>query len=572
MALFAFRWMPLGRWWKWARYGALGLAIVLIGIQLLYPTDRLLPLARIDEVGLGGWTKHDAASKLDAAYKHQHIQLFFGDATKAYKTPLSGEIGLTARNQQRLDTLNYPWWLRLVPTSIFWAQVITTVQPPSYKHDARTLKAYLLTQLSQSCNIAPKNAQLTVKATKLTVLSASSGGTCRSEEVEKRLSTVTVQPSKPTAVRIAMKKTPPAITNAQAEQFAKQLTERIGKGITLITTSQPVTISATDLLSWLDFANTDKLAASVNKARASEFFTKQVVPKVAKSAGVSHVTTYDFVETARVDGATGQTLDTDGTLARIANYLNAIDSNLAVVTKTIPARVEYTRSYSPTDVGLSALLQHYAEAHPGTYGISLIELSGQRRRASYQGDKQFTTASTYKLFVAYSTLKRIEAGSWHWSDAVQGSRNLAQCFDDMIVKSDNPCPEALLPKIGFRNITNEAKELGLTKTTFLEGDTPKTSPNDLSTFLAILASDQMLTPESRNRLVDAMKRNIYRRGIPAGTSSQVADKVGFLNGLLHDAAIVYSPTGPVVLTIMTDGSSWDSIADLTRQIETLRQS
>ena len=41
-------------------------------------------------------------------------------------------------------------------------------------------------------------------------------------------------------------------------------------------------------------------------------------------------------------------------------------------------------------------------------------------------------------------------------------------------------------------------------------------------------------------------------------------------GLLHDAAIVYSPSGTYVLVIMTDGSSWAEIAALTRKIEELR--
>ena len=67
-----------------------------------------------------------------------------------------------------------------------------------------------------------------------------------------------------------------------------------------------------------------------------------------------------------------------------------------------------------------------------------------------------------------------------------------------------------------------------------------------------------------------MKRNVYRQGIPAGASGTVADKVGFLNGLLHDAAIVYSPKGTYVLVILTNGSSWANIAELTKKIEALR--
>jgi beta-lactamase class A len=63
---------------------------------------------------------------------------------------------------------------------------------------------------------------------------------------------------------------------------------------------------------------------------------------------------------------------------------------------------------------------------------------------------------------------------------------------------------------------------------------------------------------------------VYRQGIPAGASGAVADKVGFIDALLHDSAIVYSPSGTYVLAIMTDGSSWANIAQLTREIEALR--
>lgn len=46
----------------------------------------------------------------------------------------------------------------------------------------------------------------------------------------------------------------------------------------------------------------------------------------------------------------------------------------------------------------------------------------------------------------------------------------------------------------------------------------------------------------------------------------MADKVGFLDGLLHDAAIVYSDKGDYSMVILTDGSSWDAIAEAASTI------
>jgi beta-lactamase class A len=216
-------------------------------------------------------------------------------------------------------------------------------------------------------------------------------------------------------------------------------------------------------------------------------------------------------------------------------------------------------------------MTHYAQDHPGTFGVAFQELGGQNRSAAYNASHVFVTASTYKLFVAYGTLKRVDSGKWKWSDKnISAGRNLSTCFDDMIVKSDNACAEALLKKIGTTALTNEIQALGLSSSTFLHENIEST-PNDLRSYLIMLQNGSLpVKATSRDRLLSAMKRNVYRQGIPAGASGTVADKVGFLWGLLHDAAIVYSPKGTYVLVIMTDGSSWANIADLTRQIESLR--
>ena len=151
---------------------------------------------------------------------------------------------------------------------------------------------------------------------------------------------------------------------------------------------------------------------------------------------------------------------------------------------------------------------------------------------------------------------------------------MTKCFDDMIVRSDNACAEALLKKIGFTPITNEAKAFGATRTSFLGSSGIKSTAEDESLFLSLLYSGQILSQQSsRDVLINALKRNIYRQGVPAGMPGvTVANKVGFLDGLFHDAAIVYSPSGTYVLTVLTEGSSWANIAELTRQLEMLRKS
>lgn len=564
------------RYWKKLVFlGGGGLVLLFVVVQLAYPTDHLLPFASVEGVNVSAWTKNNAVQHLNGLYKAKTIPIYFGDSKQAYRTPNVSELGITAHNKKRIETASYPWYLRLVPSSLLWAhRIVKIADHPDYARNDNVLSAYIKKELGESCSVTPKDAGLKVDNDKLVVVPSAPGGTCEAKEVVKALQQV--QPVLGAVkVTIAMKKIMPAVGDETALKLADAITKRIDSGVSLKVGEAQQLIPASTVLGWLDFTVKDKaLVVDVNSERAkASYLDKNVAPKVAAAPGVTIVTTHDFTETARQPGPDGRALDNLATLENLRLYLISKTDTVTAVTKSIPATLKYTRSFSPTDVGLSALMKTYAESHPGVYGVSLVELSGARRNASYQSDRSFTTASTFKLFVAYSTLKRVEEGVWKWSDQIQGGRDLAKCFDDMIVKSDNPCADTLLQKIGFKPITDEAKALGLTGTSFLGKDGIKTTPRDLSLFLSQLQSGQMLSQQlSRDRLLEAMKRNQYRQGIPAGTGNAVANKVGFLDGLFHDAAIVYGPSGPYVLVIMTEGSNWATIADLTRQIEALRAS
>jgi beta-lactamase class A len=556
-------------------YGIGGLSVVLVVVQLLYPAGQMLPYARIDGVAVGGWQKTDVSWELDRRYQDTRIRIYFGNNKTPYRSPTTGDVGKIVKNHDRIERLEYPWWQRLIPTSIIWAQGLQKVSAPTYETNQLALGTYIKKELGYSCDVAPKDAGVLYEKGALRVVDGEPGGTCRSEDIEQSLKNARPELSADSSVRIAITEIPPTVTTAVAQQLVATIMQRIGTGVAIQAGTETVIIPPDEILGWMDFAIEDgTLTPRLSNERAAEFMTKNIAPKVAVAAGVTKVTTNDFIETSRRDGPNGQALHIENTLANILAYLKGERSEAAVVTDLTAPRVEYWRSYSPTDTGLSALLTNFAKDHTGTFGVSFVELSGQHLRATYNESRSFVTASTYKLFVAYGTLRRVDAGTWGWDDAnIADGRNLATCFDDMIVKSDNACAQALLKKIGYQKLTDEVKEIGLDDTSFVSDITPHSTAADESLFLAQLELSQLpISSASRDRMLGAMKRNIYRQGVPAGTSGQVADKVGFLWGLLHDSAIVYSPSGTYVLVILTDGSSWRAIADLTREIEALRAS
>ena len=541
-------------------------------IQLIYPSDRLLPWQQIDGLSVGGATKQDTTQKLDAQYREQKVSVYFGDTKKPQLTPKPIEFGLAVNNAPRVDRMQYPWYLRVVPTSLLWGHMFMTAQEPTYERDEKKLGAYLQKHLGRSCQIAPINATAKVIGNTISVVNEEKGGTCKETDVKKSLATVLPNLTDPLNVRIDMEPIAAKLTKKDVQPIVTTLNTQLSKPVSLTYDSKVEAVDPAIIRQWLTFSTEgDVFDVRFDTGKSDPYLQEKLGKALERPAGVSKVTTHDFVEVSRQDGQVGRKLDTAKTLDNLKSFLLAKAQHATVAEALVQPQIQYTRSYSNTDAGLSALMKNYAESHPGTYGVSLIELDGKRRRAAFNENQKFTTASTYKLYVAYSTLKRIESGEYKWSDQTSGGRDLTRCFDDMIVKSDNACAEALVARIGYGPITKDAQTIVSPNTTFLDKESYKTTAGDLSTFMASLATGQIpLNPDSKSRFLDALKRNVYRQGIPAGAAGQVADKVGFLDGLLHDAAIVYSPSGTYALGIMTDKSSWANIAELTREIEKLR--
>lgn len=542
-----------------------GLVIIL---QLLIPWSNLPLYATIDGVSVGNQSAESVTKKLDDRYKNTPVSLYFGNSPKSYREPKPENIGLTISSKPQVEAKVYPLWLRFIPTSYLWAHLVSPSSSPDYQRDSTKVTAYIEKELGGSCKIDAENASLTYKDKKLQVVPAIDGGTCTLEDVKTQLNSVSPRLNNHN-LRIKMNERPAAIHDADAQRLANVLMER-SKSVKIQAGDTIVTVPQDTFLSWLDFDAPDSgITASVSSDRSAEFFAKELSPKVAIKPGTSKITTLDFAEVSREDGPSGQAIDSAATIDVINDWVNGVRDRMSVRVRSVAPTPVYTRTYTSTDEGLSALITQFAQSHSGSFGVSFAELDGQRRHASYQGSKSFRTASTYKLFVAYGALKRVESGQWHWTDQISGGRDLTKCLDDMIVKSDNDCGEAMLAKIGYTTLTNELRAIGLTGSSFLK-DFPVTTASDLTTFVGSLNAGQLLSPSSTNTLISAMKRNVYRQGIPKGASGQTANKVGFLDAFLHDAGIVYSPSGTYALSIMTEGSSWATIAELTRQIESLR--
>lgn len=194
--------------------------------------------------------------------------------------------------------------------------------------------------------------------------------------------------------------------------------------------------------------------------------------------------------------------------------------------------------------------------------IYVRDLSAKSTIVEINADRVFPAASTYKIFVAESMIRAVEDKQWKWKDPLLGSLTLAECFDEMIVESDNACPEAWLQLVGPESVQKDVQRLGLGSTKIAWGGMATTA-RDLGVGIEGLLAGNTLTRSGIERLESAMSRQEFREGIPAGIpSAEVADKVGFLDEYLHDAGLVHSPKGDYVVVILTAGAAWEQIAEI----------
>lgn len=167
--------------------------------------------------------------------------------------------------------------------------------------------------------------------------------------------------------------------------------------------------------------------------------------------------------------------------------------------------------------------------------------------ASVNGDTLETSASTYKLFIAAYLFSH----NYTWTDAATTG------FNNMVVNSANDFSESILSEYGAATINQYLTSQGWNNV-FDDDRAAETTSNNLASVLTSLQAGNGAFSDSslQNWLLSDMSQQVYRDGIPAaaGTGATVQDKVGFLDDVNNDAAIVTMPNGArFILVIMTHG-------------------
>lgn len=126
-----------------------------------------------------------------------------------------------------------------------------------------------------------------------------------------------------------------------------------------------------------------------------------------------------------------------------------------------------------------------------------------------------------------------------------------ETLTEMIVHSDNTATNMIMKKIGGKDAANRRfKSWGLTATVIrnplpdLEG-TNTTSPYDLVNLLSMVDKGKLLSPRSRDRLMDIMRRPVTNTLLPQGIAAdaRIVHKTGDIRSAVGDAGIIDMPSG-----------------------------
>lgn len=228
---------------------------------------------------------------------------------------------------------------------------------------------------------------------------------------------------------------------------------------------------------------------------------------------------------------------------------------------------------------IEKLIKEAREAYPGHSAVVFFDLDSDGH-IEFEPNTSFESASLVKLVILSKLYRQFHVGqrspeetlvlldsqkrggSGSLKDAKEGtSYSLESLAELMVTESDNTATQMLTDLLGLDSIQQGAEALGLSDTTVQRdifdfdaidhGRDNTTSAKDITDFLRLLAHQELPGSSQMHEILERQKRNdMIGKGFPEQV--RVAHKTGELDGILHDAAIVYAPRGAFILVCLSD--------------------
>jgi len=159
------------------------------------------------------------------------------------------------------------------------------------------------------------------------------------------------------------------------------------------------------------------------------------------------------------------------------------------------------------------------------------------------------------------------------------SYSIKELISYMIKQSDNGAKDLLLVNLDDATINSVFSDLGIKEWGIGASDSVHISPAIYSRFLRILYNASYLNRDDSEEALELLSSTSFDSGIVAGVpdGTAVAHKFGEYEdpevtiAELHDCGIVYHPTHPYLLCVMTRGTASVDVKDLEKVLKVTSQ-
>jgi beta-lactamase class A len=260
---------------------------------------------------------------------------------------------------------------------------------------------------------------------------------------------------------------------------------------------------------------------------------------------------------------------------------------------TLPVLLLSLVAPPPKSNGLAVRLDPLIKAHKGRVAIAVKQLA-TGETFYHNADKVMPTASLIKTAVLVETYLQADEGkvsledrvTLRNADKVPGSGILTDNFEEgttislrnavrlMVAVSDNTATNLVLDRVSIEAVNRRMACWGLKETRMnakvFRGSTTSVDPartrkyglgsttaREMAKLFEELAAGDRLRPAIEQAVLGQLKRNAdtmkFSRFLPPGTV--VAHKDGSLNATRTDAGILYTPSGPIVICVLTNDNA-----------------
>ncbi|MDZ8187779.1 MAG: serine hydrolase [Nostoc sp. ChiSLP02] len=240
---------------------------------------------------------------------------------------------------------------------------------------------------------------------------------------------------------------------------------------------------------------------------------------------------------------------------------------------------------------IRTLLASYKSLNPGIFFLDL----DTGNYIDINGEKRFAAASTIKFPLLVALFQEIDAGRIKLTDKLVMRRDLKvgesgtmqykpvgtkfsvlETATLMMTISDNTATNLILDRLGgAAKVSQRFRNWGLQNTAIRNllpdvGGTNTTSSKDLVRLAALVSNNRLLSPNSRDRVLDIMRHVKTNTLLPAGIGqgATIAHKTGTLRFIIGDAGIIKMPSGKSYLAgVLVQRPNYDPKAgDFVREV------